>query len=61
MKNTTIENLTNYIMSVQSMVDRINIMEATGSSDFSHLNKRIEVLEKFEDMLLAELSAIHSK
>lgn len=61
MNNITIENLTNYIMSVQSMVDRINIMQSSGSADFTHLNKRIEVVEKFEDLLLTELSAIYEK
>lgn len=61
MNNTTRENLTNYIMSVQSMIDRINIMEVEGKCDFTHLNKRIEAVEKYEDILLAELSSVHGK
>lgn len=61
MNNITRENLTNYIMSVQSMIDRINIMQAEGKNDFTHLNKRIKMVEKYEDLLLTELSAIHNK
>lgn len=61
MDNTTRENLTNYIMSVQSMIDRINIMQVEGKCDFTHLNKRIEIVEKYEDLLLSELSSVHNK
>lgn len=58
MENNIIENLTNYIMSVQSLVDRINIMQTNNSIDFTHLNKRIEVLERYEDKILLELGGI---
>lgn len=57
----TIESLTHYIMSVQSMVDRLHIMERDNSFDTAHLNKRIDVLQKFEDEVLADLSGIYSK
>ena len=55
------ENLTNYIMSVQSLVDRLHIMEKEGQLNYYYLNKKIEVLESYEDninkfaMLLEEL------
>lgn len=46
MKKNTKENLTNYIMSVQSLVDRLHIMEKEKTIDFTYINKRIETLEK---------------
>lgn len=55
MKKNTKENLTNYIMSVQSLVDRLHIMEQNKSIDFTYINKRIEALEKYEDKLILEL------
>lgn len=60
-KMETIESLTNYIMSVQSMVDRINIMERDKSLDTTHLQKRIDVIQQFEDEVLNGLSAIYSQ
>ena len=58
MKKNTIENLTNYIFSVQSLVDRLNIMQKEKNLDFDYINKRIEVIEKFEDKLILELGGI---
>ena len=58
MEKNTIENLTNYIFSVQSLVDRLNTMNTTGKVDFDYINKRIEVIEKFEDKLILELGGI---
>ena len=58
MEKNTIENLTNYIFSVQSLVDRLNIMEKEKNLDFDYINKRIEVIEKFEDKLILELGGI---
>lgn len=60
-KMETIECLTNYIMSVQSMVDRINIMERDNSLDTTHLQKRIDVIQQFEDEVLSALSGIYSQ
>lgn len=60
-KMETIESLTNYIMSVQSMVDRINIMERDNSLDTTHLQKRIDVIQQFEDEVLSALSGIYSQ
>lgn len=61
MKKKTREDLTNYIMSVQSLIDRINIMEKESKCDFTHLRVRIEKIEKYEDMLIEELSSIYEK
>ena len=58
MEKNTIENLTNYIFSVQSLVDRLNIMQKEKNIDFDYINKRIEVIEKFEDKLILELGGI---
>lgn len=58
MEKNTIENLTNYIFSVQSLVDRLNIMQKERNLDFDYINKRIEVIEKFEDNLILELGGI---
>ena len=58
MEKNTIENLTNYIFSVQSLIDRLNIMQTTGKVDFTYINKRIEVIEKFEDKLILDLGGI---
>ena len=58
MEKNTIENLTNYIFSVQSLVDRLNIMQKEKNLDFDYINKRIEVIEKFEDNLILELGGI---
>ena len=58
MEKNTIENLTNYIFSVQSLVDRLNIMQKEKNLDFDYINKRIEVIEKFEDKLILELGEI---
>lgn len=52
------DNLTNYIMSVQSLVDRLHIMEKEGQLNHDYLNKRIEVLESYEDNIILELSKI---
>lgn len=52
------ENLTNYIMSVQSLVDRLHIMEKEGQLNYEYLNKRIEVLESYEDNILLQLSKL---
>ena len=52
------ENLTNYIMSVQSLVDRLHIMEKEGHLNYDYLNKRIEVLDSYEDNIILELSKI---
>ena len=52
------ENLTNYIMSVQSLVDRLHIMEKEGHLNYEYLNKRIEVLESYEDNILLQLSKL---
>lgn len=52
------DNLTNYIMSVQSLVDRLHIMEKEGQLNYDYLNKRIEVLESYEDNILLQLSKI---
>ena len=58
MGKNTLENLTNYIFSVQSLIDRLNIMQTKGEIDFTYINKRIEVIEKFEDKLILELGGI---
>ena len=58
MEKNTLENLTNYIFSVQSLIDRLNIMQTMGKVDFTYINKRIEVIEKFEDKLILELGGI---
>ena len=58
MEKNTIENLTNYIFSVQSLVDRLNIMQKEKNLDFDYINKRIEVIEKCEDKLILELGGI---
>ena len=58
MEKNTIENLTNYIFSVQSLVDRLNIMQREKNFDFDYINKRIEVIEKFEDKLILELGGL---
>lgn len=55
MKKNTKEILTNYIMSVQSLVDRLHIMEKEKTIDFTYINKRIETLEKYENKLILEL------
>ena len=52
------ENLTNYIMSDQSLVDRLHIMEKEGHLNYEYLNKRIEVLESYEDNILLQLSKL---
>ena len=52
------ENLTNYIMSVQSLVDKLHIMEKEGQLNYDYLNKRIEVLENYEDNILLQLSKL---
>lgn len=52
------DDLTNYIMSVQSLVDRLHIMENEGSLNYEYLNKRIEVIENYEDTILSQLSKI---
>ena len=44
MEKNTLENLTNYIFSVQSLIDRLNIMQTKGKVDFTYINKRIEVI-----------------
>jgi len=51
MEKNTVENLTNYIFSVQSLIDRLNIMQTMGKVDFTYINKRIEVIEKFEEII----------
>ena len=58
MEKNTLENLTNYIFSVQSLIDRLNIMQKERNLDFDYINKRIEVIEKFEDKLILELGGI---
>ena len=58
MEKNTIENLTNYIFSVQSLVDRLNIMQKERNLDFDYINKRIEKNKKFEDKLIFELGGI---
>ena len=58
MGKNTVENLTNYIYSVQSLIDRLNIMQKERNLDFDYINKRIEVIEKFEDKLILELGGI---
>ena len=52
------ENLTNYIMSVLSLVDRLHIMQKEGHLNYDYLNKRIEVLESYEDNILLQLSKL---
>ena len=58
MQKNTLENLTNYIFSVQSLIDRLNIMQKGRNLDFDYINKRIEVIENFEDKLILELGGI---
>ena len=58
MGKNTVENLTNYIFSVQSLIDRLNIMQKERNLDFDYINKRIEVIEKFEDNLILDLGEI---
>ena len=58
MEKNTLENLTNYIFSVQSLIDRLNIMQKGRNLDFDYINKRIEVIENFEDKLILELGGI---
>ena len=52
------DNLTNYIMSVQSLVDRLHMMEKDKQINYDYINKRIEILENYEDMILYQLSKI---
>lgn len=52
------QDLANYIMSVQSLIDRIHIMERDKLSDFTHINKRINTLEKYEDIVLTKLGKV---
>ena len=52
------DNLTNYIMSVQSLVDRLHMMEKEKQINYDYINKRIEILENYEDMILYQLSKI---
>ena len=52
------ENLTNYIMSVQSLVDRLHMMEKEKQINYDYINKRIEIIENYEDMILYQLSKI---
>ena len=52
------ENLTNYIMSVQSLVDRLHMMEKEKQINYDYINKRIEVLESYEDNILLQLSKL---
>ena len=58
MKRELTDNITNYIFSVQSLVDRINIMKTENKVNFDFIDKRIEVIEKFEDEILLELGGI---
>ena len=58
MTTDLIENLTNYIVSVQSLVDRLHMMEKEGQLNYDYLNKRIEVLESYEDNILLQLSKL---
>ena len=58
MEKNTVENLTNYIFSVQSLIDRLNIMQKERNLDFDYINKRIEVIENYEDKLILELGGI---
>lgn len=52
------QDLANYIMSVQSLVDRLHIMEMNKSIDFTYINKRVMTLEEYEDNLLLKLSSM---
>ena len=52
------ENLTNYIITVQSLVDRLHIMEKEGQLNYDYLNKSIEILESYEDNILLQLSKL---
>ena len=52
------ENLTNYIMSVQSLVDRLHMIEKEKQINYDYINKRIEIIENYEDMILYQLSKI---
>ena len=45
MEKNTIENLTNYIFSVQSLIDRLNIMQTNGKIDFTCANEILEEIK----------------
>ena len=49
------EDLTNYIFSVQSLIDRLNVMRNKKELDFDYIDTRVEVIEKFEDEILSKL------
>lgn len=55
MKKNTRENLTNYIMSVQNLINILHLMENEEKINFDFLNKRIDVLQTYEDKLITEL------
>ena len=52
------QDIANYIMSVQSLVDRLHIMEMNKTIDFTYINKRVMTLEEYEDNLLLKLSSM---
>ena len=49
------EDLTNYIFSVQSLIDRLYMMKGKEELDFDYIDTRVEVIEKFEDVILSKL------
>ena len=52
------EDLTNYIFSVQSLIDRLYIMKYEGKINFDYIDTRVEVIEKFEDEILLKIGGI---
>lgn len=49
------EDLTNYIFSVQSLIDRLYLMKDKENIDFDYIDTRVEVIEKFEDEILSKI------
>lgn len=49
------EDLTNYIFSVQSLIDRLYLMKDKENIDFDYIDARVEVIEKFEDEILSKI------
>ena len=49
------EDLTNYIFSVQSLIERLYVMKGKKELDFEYIDVRVEIIEKFEDMILSKL------
>lgn len=49
------EDITNYIFSVQSLIDRLYLMKGKEKIDFDYIDTRVEIIERFEDEILSKL------